>query len=84
MTPAAKGAKELKSLKCGSNFRSNGTRSRGETKIQGDIKNLVKDLWANRGVRFCQLEASGTRGGVLILWDEKVWTGEASMLLTAE
>ncbi|WMV43213.1 hypothetical protein MTR67_036598 [Solanum verrucosum] len=51
-----------------------------ETKIQGDIKNLVKDLWANRGVRFCQLEASGTRGGILILWDEKVWTGEVSSL----
>ncbi|WMV37865.1 hypothetical protein MTR67_031250 [Solanum verrucosum] len=68
MSPAAKGTKELKSLEC------------GKTKIQGDIKNLVKDLWANRGVRFCQLEASGTRGGVLILWDEKVWTGEVSSL----
>jgi len=41
---------------------------------------LVKELWANRGVRFCQLVPGGTRGGILILWDEKVWTGEVSCL----
>ncbi|KAG5605940.1 hypothetical protein H5410_027432 [Solanum commersonii] len=89
LTSAVKGAKELKSLECGSIFRSNGTRSKGdtpsqaskrsiiknlihswkadiycfqETKIEGEIGSFVKDLWANRWVKYCQLEASGTRG----------------------
>ncbi|WMV15422.1 hypothetical protein MTR67_008807 [Solanum verrucosum] len=26
-----------------------------ETKIQGDVRNIIKDLWSNRGVEFCQL-----------------------------
>lgn len=41
-----------------------------ETKIEGDINNIVKDLWANR--------TSGTRGGILIKWDGIVCTGEVS------
>lgn len=45
-----------------------------KSKIEGDIKNIVKDLWANRWAKFCQHEARGTRGGILILWDGKVWT----------
>ncbi|WMV46577.1 hypothetical protein MTR67_039962 [Solanum verrucosum] len=49
-----------------------------ETKIEEDVRNIVKDYWANRGVGFCQLEASGTRGGILIPWDEKFWTGDVS------
>lgn len=51
-----------------------------ETKIEGEIGSFVKDLWANRWVKYCQLEASGTRGGILIMWDGRVWSGEVSSL----
>ncbi|KAG5586107.1 hypothetical protein H5410_046541 [Solanum commersonii] len=47
-----------------------------ETKLQGGIRNIVRELWANRWVKYAQLEASGTRGGILILWDGRVWEGE--------
>lgn len=43
-----------------------------ETKIEGDISNIIKDLWANRGVKFCQLEASGTSGGILSMGCESL------------
>jgi len=33
-TPPVKGSKELKSLECGRIFRSNGTRSKGDTLYQ--------------------------------------------------
>ncbi|WMV13618.1 hypothetical protein MTR67_007003 [Solanum verrucosum] len=33
-----------------------------ESKINGDISGIVKDLWANRKVKYAQLEARGTRG----------------------
>ena len=35
-TLVVKGSKELKSLECGSNFRSNGTRSRGGFTLASD------------------------------------------------
>lgn len=41
---------------------------------------MVKDLWANKWVRFTQLEAGGSRGGILMLWDERIWKGELSSL----
>lgn len=43
-----------------------------ETKLQGDIRNIVRELWANRWVKYAQLEASGTRGGILILWEGEI------------
>lgn len=46
-----------------------------ETKLQGDIRNIVRELWANRWVKYAQLEASGTIGGILILWAGRVWEG---------
>ncbi|WMV57474.1 hypothetical protein MTR67_050859 [Solanum verrucosum] len=47
-----------------------------ESKIKGDISRIVKDLWANRKVKYAQLEARGTRGGIIILWDSNIWEGE--------
>lgn len=47
-----------------------------ETKIEGDIEEIIKQLWGNRGVKYGQLEASGTRGGILMMWDSKIWKGE--------
>jgi len=46
-----------------------------ESKISGDISGIVKDLWANRKVKYAQLEARGTRGGIIILWDSSIWKG---------
>ncbi|KAG5615818.1 hypothetical protein H5410_015642 [Solanum commersonii] len=47
------------------------------------VKSLVVDwnadimsLWGGRWVRFSCLEPSGTRGGILLLWDSRVWKSE--------
>lgn len=32
-----------------------------DSKLEGDIRGIVKELWADRWVKFAQLEASGTR-----------------------
>ncbi|XP_075112012.1 uncharacterized protein LOC142182049 [Nicotiana tabacum] len=47
-----------------------------ETKVEGDIKEIVSQIWGGRWVRYASLEASGTRGGILLLWDCRVWKGE--------
>ncbi|KAG5617008.1 hypothetical protein H5410_016832, partial [Solanum commersonii] len=47
-----------------------------ESNISGDISEIVKDLWANRKVKYAQLEARGTRGGIIIMWDSSIWEGE--------
>lgn len=47
-----------------------------ESKIEGDIRELVRELWSNRWVRYAQLEASGTRGGIIVMWDDIEWEGE--------
>lgn len=46
-----------------------------ETKLEGDITCKVKKLWGNKGVKFAQLGASKIRGGILMMWDSKVWEG---------
>lgn len=51
-----------------------------ETKVEGDISNMVKEVWGNKWAHFAQLEASGTRGGVVIMWDKRVWDGEISSI----
>ncbi|WMV18962.1 hypothetical protein MTR67_012347 [Solanum verrucosum] len=47
-----------------------------ESKLRGDIRETIKELWANRRVKFTQLEARGTKGGIIILWDNSIWEGE--------
>lgn len=51
-----------------------------ESKLEGDIREIVKELWANRWGKFAQLKVSGTRGGIVVLWDKRVWDGEISSL----
>ena len=53
-----------------------------EIKIEEEIGSLVKDLWDNRWFKYRQLEASGTRGGILIMWNGKLCSGEISSLGT--
>lgn len=45
-----------------------------ESKIQGDI--IVRELWGHRWVKYTQLEVSGIRGGIIVMWDGRVWEGE--------
>ncbi|KAG5598653.1 hypothetical protein H5410_030023 [Solanum commersonii] len=47
-----------------------------ETKLVGNVQELIKQIWAGRWIKYACLEASGTRGGILILWDSKIWEGE--------
>ncbi|XP_060216839.1 uncharacterized protein LOC132644270 [Lycium barbarum] len=49
-----------------------------EMKVEGEITEIVKDVWGNRWVSYVQLEASGTRGGIVIMWDRRVWEGTLS------
>uniref|UniRef100_M1ALD1 Endonuclease/exonuclease/phosphatase domain-containing protein n=1 Tax=Solanum tuberosum TaxID=4113 RepID=M1ALD1_SOLTU len=46
-----------------------------ETKLQGDITELVRQIWGDRWVKMACLEASGTRGGIM-MWDSRIWKGE--------
>lgn len=41
--------------------------------MRGDITNIIKEVWGSRWVDFVQLEASGTREGVVIMWDKRNW-----------
>ncbi|KAG5608834.1 hypothetical protein H5410_020115 [Solanum commersonii] len=47
-----------------------------ESKLEGDAKEIVKELQGGRWVKFSCLEASGTRGRILMLWDDIAWRGE--------
>lgn len=47
-----------------------------ETKLEGDISETVKQIWGGIWIKHAQLEASGTRGGILLLWDSRVWKGK--------
>nr|XP_016487802.1 PREDICTED: uncharacterized protein LOC107807866 [Nicotiana tabacum] len=47
-----------------------------ETKVEGDIEEIVRQIWGGRCVRYTSLEASCTRGRILLLWDCRVWKGE--------
>lgn len=47
-----------------------------ETKIQGDISRVARHLWGSRWVDFVNLEAIGTSGGILIMWDKRILEGQ--------
>uniref|UniRef100_A0A0V0GZQ7 Putative ovule protein n=1 Tax=Solanum chacoense TaxID=4108 RepID=A0A0V0GZQ7_SOLCH len=47
-----------------------------ETKLQGDITELVRQIWGDRWVKMACLELSGTRGGIMMLWDSRIRKGE--------
>lgn len=40
-----------------------------ETKLEGNKGEEIRQVWGNRGVKYGQLEASDTRGGILMMWD---------------
>lgn len=47
-----------------------------ETKLQGDLTGLVTQIWGGRWIKIACLEASGTRGGIMMLWDSRIWKRE--------
>ncbi|KAF3652347.1 hypothetical protein FXO37_17559 [Capsicum annuum] len=47
-----------------------------ETKLEGDCRDLIKHIGGGKWTRFACLEASGARGGIIMLWDSRVWKGE--------
>lgn len=46
-----------------------------ETKINNNIEEIAKQLGSCRWMRCGYLEADGSKGGILIMWDSKVWSG---------
>ncbi|KAG5571544.1 hypothetical protein H5410_061310 [Solanum commersonii] len=48
-----------------------------ETKWR-EIANKVKEMRGSRWAITCNFEASGTRGGIVIMWDKRRWVGEVS------
>lgn len=44
--------------------------------MEGDYGEVVKHLLSNRWVDYVGLEANGSSGWILIMWDKKVWAGE--------
>jgi len=46
-----------------------------ETKISREVESIAKQLWASRWMRCGYLEADGSKGGILIMWDCRIWKG---------
>lgn len=42
-----------------------------ETKIQGINSSLVQQLWGNRWADWVELEAVGTKGDMIVIWDKR-------------
>lgn len=47
-----------------------------ETKLGGQIDNVIQRIWHNRWMGKIQKEAQGSSGGILILWDKRIWNGK--------
>jgi len=37
---------------------------------------MIKELWGERWVKCACLQASGTKEGIMMLWDSRLWRGE--------
>lgn len=46
-----------------------------ETKLEKDVEFFAKQLWGSKWMRCGYLEAEGSRGGIIMLWDSRLWTG---------
>ncbi|KAG5569758.1 hypothetical protein H5410_059524 [Solanum commersonii] len=46
-----------------------------ETKINKDVEGIAKQLWSSRWMKCGYSEADGSSGGILIMWDSRVWMG---------
>ncbi|KAH0707307.1 hypothetical protein KY290_010453 [Solanum tuberosum] len=74
-TPKSRGIgkNELKKLQRSLNKEVEGARNRGrETKVN---KGIAYQLWSCRWVKLGFIEADGSKGELLLMWDSRVWTG---------
>ncbi|KAH0746886.1 hypothetical protein KY285_008543 [Solanum tuberosum] len=46
-----------------------------ETQLNKGIEEIAKQLWACRWMRCGYIEADGSNGGILIMWDSRTWAG---------
>jgi len=46
-----------------------------ETKISKEVEAMAKQLWSCRWMKCGYLEAEGSCGGVLMMWDSRIWRG---------
>ncbi|CAN4123193.1 unnamed protein product [Withania somnifera] len=53
-----------------------GKRQKIKIQIKRRYRDIIEDIWANRRVKFAQLEARGTKGGIISLWDSSIWEGQ--------
>jgi len=44
-----------------------------ETKVENWSTTWIQQIWGNRWADWATLEASGTRGGIIIIWDKRQW-----------
>ncbi|KAH0722003.1 hypothetical protein KY289_005047 [Solanum tuberosum] len=66
------GKNELKNLQSDLN-----EEVEGETKISKDVDRIAKQLWASRWMRCGYIEADGSSGRVLVMWDSRIWVGSS-------
>jgi len=46
-----------------------------ETKVHTGVEDLAKQLWSCRWMKCGYMEAEGSKGGILIMWDSRNWRG---------
>ncbi|KAG5599979.1 hypothetical protein H5410_031349 [Solanum commersonii] len=46
-----------------------------EKKISREVESIAKQLWASRWMSCGYLEVDGSNGGILIMWDCRIWKG---------
>jgi len=46
-----------------------------ETKVNKGIEGIAYQIWSSRWMRLGYIEGDGSKGGILIMWDSRVWTG---------
>ncbi|XP_070020674.1 uncharacterized protein [Nicotiana sylvestris] len=44
-----------------------------QTKMEDIPASMLYQIWGNRWVEWAELKASGTRGGIVVMWDRRLW-----------
>lgn len=47
-----------------------------ETKLTEKETHVFRQLWQNRWMGECHLNATGRSGGIVVMWDKRYWRGE--------
>ncbi|WMV50549.1 hypothetical protein MTR67_043934 [Solanum verrucosum] len=65
-----RGKNELKNLQSSLN-----KEVEGETKVNKGVERVAFQLWPSRWMRCGFMVADGSKGGILLMWDNRVWKG---------